>query len=77
MKKDMNPYVGRPGFWNRVNSVVYLFMGPAHVGIGVGKTEAPYVPPANPLCPMCSKPMADHSIQRGDATTPTYVSCPK
>ncbi len=72
----MNPYVGLPGFWNRVNSVVYLFMGPAQVGIGVGKTEAPYVPPANPACPMCEKPMAEHDIHRGNATTRTRVICP-
>lgn len=77
MKKDMNPYVGRPGFWNRVNSVVYPVMGPAQVGIGVGRTEAPYVPSANPVCPICAKPMAEHDIQRGDATTRTRLTCPR
>lgn len=73
----MNPFKGRPGFWNRVSAVLYPISGQAQVGIGVGKKEAPYVPPANPLCPICSKPMAEHRVTRGDASTPTYVKCPR
>lgn len=73
----MNPYKGRPGFWNRVNQLIYPIAGPAQIGIGVGKREAPYVPPANPVCPICARPMADHSLRRGDASTPTYVTCPQ
>ncbi|MFD4422032.1 hypothetical protein ACFWN7_11090 [Agromyces sp. NPDC058484] len=76
MPNEMNPFVGRPGFWNRVNRIIYPIAGPAQVGIGYGKTEAPYVPPADPACPICREPMADHIVQRGDANTPTHVICP-
>lgn len=72
----MNPYEGRPGFWNKVNRLLYPIAGPAQVGIGYGKTEAQYVPPANPVCPICQHPMADHTMQRGNANTPTRLICP-
>ncbi|MCD2443171.1 hypothetical protein LQ757_12885 [Agromyces sp. SYSU K20354] len=69
--------MGRSGFWNRVNRVVYTFTGPAQVGIGLGKIEAPYVPPADPACPICNELMADHVVRRGDANTPTHLICPR
>lgn len=69
-----NPFKGKRGFWNRVNRVVYTFTGPAQVGIG--RPEAPYVPPADPACPVCGKPMARHDVRRGDATTRTQLNCP-
>ena len=71
-----NPYAGQPGFWNRLNRIFFHFTGPAQVGIGVGRTEAEYVPPADPTCPICGKPMADHRVERGTATVPTRVHCP-
>ena len=67
----MNPFEGRPGFWNKVNKLLYPIAGPAQVGIGYGKTEAPYVPPAHAVCPIRSKPMAAPTTQRGNANTPT------
>lgn len=73
----MNPYKGRPGFWNRLSAAIYPITGPAEVGIGIGVVEEPYVPPADPKCPICSASMADHDIKRGDASTPTYFTCPK
>ncbi|WP_232331506.1 hypothetical protein [Agromyces laixinhei] len=76
MPNEMNPFAGRRGFWNRLNRIVYTFTGPAQVGIGHGKTEAPYEPPANPMCPICGRPMADHVVQRGDANSPTHLICP-
>lgn len=69
-----NPFKGKPGFWNRVNRVVYTFTGPAQVGIG--RPEEPYVPPADPVCPVCSRLIAEHDIRRGDATTRTQLNCP-
>ena len=71
-----NPYAGKPGFWNRLNRIFFQFTGPAQVGIGVGRRESAYVPPENPTCPICSKPMADHRVERGTATVPTRVHCP-
>jgi hypothetical protein len=72
----INPYKGLPGFWNHFNAIIYNFTGPAQVGIGVGRTEAAYSPPENPVCPLCGKPMAEHRIDRGTATVPTRVHCP-
>jgi hypothetical protein len=71
-----NPYVGLPGFWNRWNRITYSFSGAAQVGVGRGRTEAAYVPPADPSCPICGSPMAAHTIDRGTATVPTRVHCP-
>lgn len=76
MRDRTNPFEGRPGFWNRVNQMLYPFTGPAQVGIGIGKTERPYSAPVDPSCPICGRPLADHAIERGDATTPTYLNCP-
>jgi hypothetical protein len=74
---ETSPYRGLPGFWNRWNAFTYTFSGGAQVGVGRGKVEAPHVPQANPVCPLCAKPMADHVIDRGTATVPTYVRCPE
>ncbi|WP_227497042.1 hypothetical protein [Planctomonas psychrotolerans] len=77
MEHKWNPYVGRPGFWNKVNRTLFPFIGPAQIGVGYGRTEEPYVPPVDPVCPICTRPMADHAIERGNATTRTYLTCPK
>ncbi len=68
----MNPFDQKPGFFNRVNRVVYTFMGPAHVGIG--RPEAPYVPPADPRCPLCDQQMTLHQIDRSSERT--QLHCP-
>ena len=70
----LNPYDGVPGFWGRLNRIVYTFAGPAQVGIG--RPEEAATPVADPRCPMCGQPMADHVITRGDATRPTHLRCP-
>ena len=69
-----NPFAGKTGFWNRVNRAFYPIAGPAQVGIG--RPEAPYVPPANPSCPICGRLMAEHQVYRGTANTPTRLHCP-
>jgi hypothetical protein len=69
----MNPYDGAPGFWNRVNKVVYRVAGPAQVGIG--RSEQPYAPPADPRCPLCGEPMTLHTIDRTGPRTQLY--CPQ
>ncbi|GAA1060886.1 hypothetical protein [Agromyces bracchium] len=74
-QKLPNPWKGVPGFWSRVNQFLYPVAGPAQVGIG--RPEAPYVPPADPTCPLCGALMAEHRIDRGDATTPTHLHCPE
>ncbi|ARJ06664.1 hypothetical protein B5808_16610 [Cnuibacter physcomitrellae] len=71
----MNPFDGKPGFVNRLNRIVFTFTGPAQVGIG--RPEAPYVPPADPTCPICGVALAQHEIQRNqDSSTPTRLICP-
>lgn len=78
MHKEMtslpNPYRGRKGAFGWVSRVLYPIMGQAQVGIG--RPEAPDVPQENPVCPICSMPMANHQIMRGDAHTATRLSCP-
>ncbi|MCS5730762.1 hypothetical protein N1031_13415 [Herbiconiux moechotypicola] len=68
----MNPFDGRPGLVNRINRVVYRYAGPAQVGIG--RAEAPYVPPADPRCPLCGESMARHDIDRSGERT--QLHCP-
>lgn len=68
----MNPYEGKPGFFNNLNRIVYSYAGPAQVGIG--RPEEPYVPPADPLCPLCAQPMKLHTIDRSGVRTQLY--CP-
>ncbi len=77
-KRDRtNPYRGLPGFWNRWNWFTYNFSGAAQVGVGRGKTEDPYQPAADPVCPICGKPMADHRIERGTDRVATRIHCPE
>ena len=68
-----NPFADRPGFFNALNRVVYRFAGPAQVGIG--RPEAPYVPPVDPRCPLCGRRMDLHVIDRSGERT--QVHCPK
>ncbi len=68
----MNPFDGRPGLVNAINRVVYRYAGPAQVGIG--RAEAPYLPPADPRCPLCGEPMARHDIDRTGERT--QLHCP-
>jgi hypothetical protein len=68
----MNPFVGKPGFFNNLNRIVYTFAGPAQIGIG--RAEAPYRAPADPVCPMCGMAMALHVIDRSGPRT--QVACP-
>ncbi|WP_227820205.1 hypothetical protein [Agromyces aureus] len=68
----LNPFIGKPGFYNAFNRMIFRFTGPAQVGIG--RPEAPYVPPADPRCPLCGGLMAAHDIDRSGERT--QVHCP-
>ena len=72
VRNPMNPFDQKPGFFNRLNRIVYTFMGPAQVGIG--RPEAPYVPPADPRCPLCGRLMDEHVIDR--SAERTKLHCP-
>ncbi len=71
----MNPFDGRPGFLNNLNRIVFTFTGPAQVGIG--RPEAPYVPPADPSCPLCGQPMSRHRIDRTGERTQLHCPTPE
>lgn len=64
---------GMPGFGNALRRLLYQFEGAAQLG---DPNEAPYVPPANPVCPVCQAPMARHRMDRGGPGKATYVRCP-
>lgn len=74
VSKLPNPWEGQRGFWAAVNRFFYPVAGPAAVGIG--RPEEPYVAPADPRCPLCGAPMAEHVIERGVGTTSTRLHCP-
>ena len=67
------PYDGVPGVYAAIQRFLYQFEGPAQLG---ARDEAPYVPPAEPKCPICGQSMKDHQIDRGGPGTPTYMRCP-
>ena len=63
------------GWARRMDRGLLPWMGPAQVGIG--RPEAPYVPPADPVCPICGRPLAEHTFERGhDQFSPTRLICP-
>lgn len=70
----LNPFRDSAGFWGAFGRVAWTITGPAQVGIG--RPEAPYVPPTDPRCPLCDGAMAEHVIDRGTSTTPTRLHCP-
>ena len=64
---------GQPGFWAALNRFVAQFQGPAQLG---DPDEAPYVPPADPKCPLCGISMKEHVIERGGPGKSTRLHCP-
>ncbi|MHA3722725.1 hypothetical protein ACXR2T_02480 [Leucobacter sp. HY1910] len=65
---------GLPGFGNALRRLLYQFEGAAQLG---DPNEPPYVPPANPKCPVCNELMADHRVDRGGPGERTHLRCPK
>ncbi|WP_344794667.1 hypothetical protein [Frondihabitans peucedani] len=70
-----NPYEHATGFWGRLNRFLYPIAGPA--SLGAGHPEAPYVPPADPACPICGQPLKLHTILRRDDNRSSSLECPK
>jgi hypothetical protein len=73
-KGSHNPFENATGFWGRVNRFLYPIAGPA--SLGAGHPEAPYVPPADPACPVCGRPLAEHSIIRRGDNRSSSLECP-
>lgn len=65
-------------FWNfykKSNDFTRMFFGPA--ARGAGYVEGPEKRPANPSCPECQRPLAEHTIERSlNQHTPTRMYCP-
>ena len=70
---------GAPGdespdrWWDKLNRVIFPFMGPAQVG--------PYETEARPslvaaACPLCGAPMNSHEIDRSGPRTQLYCPTP-
>lgn len=73
--KVQTPFDTTPGLWGRINRFMYPIAGPA--SLGAGHPEEPYQPPADPRCPVCGEPMADHTIIRGTGNRSTSLECPR
>jgi hypothetical protein len=73
-QKVQTPFDNTPGFWGRVNRFMYPIAGPA--SLGAGHPEDPYVPPADPACPICGKSMSLHTIIRGTDNRSSSLTCP-
>jgi hypothetical protein len=59
----------------RLNRTLWPVFGPAQ--LGAGHPEAPYSPPADPSCPICGQPMAEHRVERtADQSHATRIYCP-
>ncbi len=67
------PYDGVPGFFPAILRFLYQIEGPAQLG---ERGEPAYVPPADPVCPVCTGLMADHRIERGGPGERTLLHCP-
>lgn len=69
-RNDFGEPQEKEGFFNKLNRVLFPWLGPPPLG--------PYDEPAPattpPLCPLCGKPMADHEIDRSGIKTQLY--CP-
>ena len=67
------PWDGVPGFWAAWLRFFYQFEGTAQLG---DPNEPAYVPPEDPSCPICSRLMREHRIDRGGPGKPTRLNCP-
>ena len=68
------PWDGVPGFWAAWQRFFYQFEGTSQLG---DPNEPPYVPPADPKCPLCSISMQDHRLTRSsNPSEPTRLICP-
>jgi hypothetical protein len=65
-------------FWRwyeKANAVVRTFTGPAQ--LGAGYEEKPDVRSPEAACPLCGKPMSEHTVIRATGQyTATRLTCP-
>ena len=73
-RNPLNPFNDTPGFWGAFGRLMWKATGPA--AVGAGRVEEPYAPPADPACPLCGRLMAEHTVARGQGTTPSRLRCP-
>ncbi len=68
---QVNPYAGRPGFWNRINRALYPVFGPAQITPMGPETSGPAG-----VCPVCQRLITEHRFDRQDRSRPTVMICP-
>lgn len=63
--------VDRGNFFDRLNARLFPWIGPPPLG---PYDDEPVVAATDRLCPLCGKPMPDHTIDRSGERTQLY--CP-
>lgn len=60
-------------WWQRLHKAIFPFMGPAQLGpFG----EPPLPSAAEKPCPLCARPMSDHTFTRSQDHRSTRMRCP-
>lgn len=71
-----NPYKGKPGLANRINAMIFPWMGQAQLGTGGAPDVDRPVREPRP-CSTCGRPYSEHQIRRGRTPSEsTSVTCP-
>ena len=63
---------GPAGWFDRLNRALVPYLGPPKLG---PYDEPPLPAVATRSCPMCHRPMSEHTFDRSPGR-PTYVGCP-
>jgi len=64
----------RAPWWDRLNAALVPKIGPPPLG---PYNQEPLPPSSGQPCPLCRKPMGEHTFERGDAHTSTRMHCPR
>ena len=74
LDRETSPFAGKTGWWNRVNRRLYPVFGPAQVTRSDRHVPEPVR--TERACPLCGRPMSEHTIERGTPSQPSYLHCP-
>jgi hypothetical protein len=72
--RERSPFAGKSGWWNRVNRRLYPVFGPAQVTRS--DRNVPEPERSGSPCPVCGRPMTEHTIERGTSSQPSRLHCP-
>lgn len=68
------PEQQKRAWWDRLNRFLFPYIGPPPLG---PYNEEPLPPVEDKACPLCGKPMAEHSFERSQDHTATRMHCPR